>query len=113
MAFAKYAYANIIKPEINIPVWDRVRDSAQALGSAFATREASKISLAQFSPKEYMLSHATIVASVDTDRGPGPLGRHLENGFTVDRPFADYLVTQKSARFINNNHDAWERKLLL
>src|SRR5690606_41316634 len=64
--------------------------------SDLATREASKISLAQFSPKEYMLSHATIVASVDTDRGPGPLGRHLENGFTVDRPFADYLVTQKS-----------------
>src|SRR5690606_39488273 len=63
--------------------------------SDLATREASKISLAQFSPKEYMLSHATIVASVDTDRGPGPLGRHLENGFTVDRPFADYLVTQK------------------
>lgn len=113
MAFAKYAYANIIKPDINIPVWDKVRDSAHALGSAFSTREASKISLAEFSPKDYMLSHATIVASVDTDNGPGTLGRQLENGFTVDRPYADYYVTAKSARFINNNHDCWERKLLL
>jgi hypothetical protein len=113
MAFAKYAYANIIKPDINIPIWDRVRDNAQALGAAFATREASKISLAEFSPKQYMLSHATIVASVDTDKGPGSLGRHLENGFTIDRPFADYYVTSKTSRFINNNHDCWERKLLL
>lgn len=113
MAFSKFAYANIIAPDINIPVWDKVRDSAQALGSAFATRGASKISLAEFSPKAYMLSHATIVASVDTDKGPGPVGRHLEGGFTVDRPHLDYYVTPKTARFINNNHDCWERKLLL
>lgn len=113
MAFAKYAYANIIKPDINIPVWDRVRDSAQALGSAFATRGASKISLKEFAPKDYMLSHATIVASVDTEPGPGSLGRHLENGFTVDRPYQDYYITPKTARFINNNFDSWERKLLL
>src|SRR5688572_32231158 len=113
MAFSKYAYANIIKPDINVPVWDRVRDSAQALGSAFSTRASSKISLAQFSPKEYMLSHATIVASVDTENGPGPLGRHLESGFTVDRPYADYYITPKTARFVNNNQDAWGRRLLL
>lgn len=113
MAFAKYAYANIIKPDINIPVWDRVRDSAQALGSAFATRASSKISLAEFSPKEFMLSHATIVASVDTEKGPGQLGRHLQGGFTIDRTYQDYYVTPKSARFINNNQDCWERKLLL
>lgn len=113
MAFAKYAYANIIKPDINIPIWDRVRDSAQALGSAFSTRASSRISLAEFSPKEFMLSHATIVASVDTEKGPGPLGRHLEGNFTVDRPYADYYVTPKTARFVNNNQDCWERKLLL
>jgi hypothetical protein len=113
MAFSKYAYANIIKPDINIPIWDRVRDSAQALGSAFASRSSSKISLAEFSPKEYMLSHATIVASVDTEKGPGPLGRHLEGGFTIDRAYQDYYVTPKTARFINNNQDCWERKLLL
>lgn len=113
MAFCKYAYANIIKPDINIPIWDQVRDSAQALGSAFATREASKISLAEFSPKHYMLSHATIVASVDTEKGPGRLGRHLEGGVTVDRPYADYYIKPTTAKFVNNNFDSWERKLLL
>jgi hypothetical protein len=113
MAFSKYAYANILVPDINIPIWDKVRDSAQALGSAFATRGASQIALGEFSPKEYLLTHATIVASVDTEKGPGPLGRHLENGFTIDRRFQDYYITPKTAAYINSNHDSWERKLLL
>ncbi len=113
MAFAKYAYASLIKPDIHIPVWDRVREDAQALGSAFATREASRITLAEFSPKSYMLSHCTIVASVDTENGPAPLGRHMENGFSVDRRFQDYYIQPSTAPWINNNNDAWERKLLL
>lgn len=113
MAFSKYAYANILVPDINIPVWDKVRDSAQALGSAFATRRGSKITLEEFAPKEYLLTHATIVASVDTEKGPGPLGRHQENGATVDRRFQDYYITPKTARFINSNFDAWSRPLLL
>jgi hypothetical protein len=113
MAFSKFAYASLIKPDIHIPVWDRVRDGAQALGSAFASREASKITLAEFAPKSYMLSHCTIVASVDTENGPAPLGQHMEGGFTVDRQFQDYYITPKTAPWINNNHDAWERKLLL
>ena len=113
MAFLKHAYANLIKPDIHMPVWDRVRDSAQALGSAFSTRSSSRISLAEYSPKDYLLSHATIVASVDTEPGPGSLGRHLENGFTVDRGYQDYFVTPRTAQFINNNQDCWERKLLL
>jgi hypothetical protein len=113
VAFAKYAYANIIKPDINMPVWDRVRDSAQALGSAFARRGASKVTLGEFTPKDYLLTHCTIVASVDTENGPKALGRHLEDGFTVDRRFQDYYITAKTSAYINSNHDAWERKLLL
>lgn len=113
MAFQKFAYASLIKPDIHIPVWDRVRDEAQALGSAFASRAASKLTLAEYNPKNYMLSHCTIVASVDTEQGPGPLGRHLEGGFTVDRQFQDYYISPKTTPWINSNHDAWERKLLL
>jgi hypothetical protein len=113
VAFLKYAYASLIKPDIHIPVWDRVREDAQALGSAFSTREAARITLAEFSPKSYMLSHCTIVASVDTENGPAPLGRHMEGGFSVDRRFQDYYITPATAPWINNNHDAWERKLLL
>lgn len=113
MAFAKYAYANVIKPDIHMPVWERVRDSAQALGSPFARRGASRISLKDYDPKDYLFTHCTIVASVDTEKGPGPLGRHIENGFTVDRRFQEYYVTPKTAAFVNSNMDGWERKLLL
>lgn len=113
MAFSKFANARIIKADINTPIWDQVRDSAQALGSAFATREASKIALTSYNPKDYMLSHCTIVASVDTEDGPGPLGRSIEGGYTIDRQFSDYLIKPQCSPFVNNNHDSWERKLLL
>jgi len=114
MAFSKYANANIIKPDINVPVWDRILDGAgQRLGSAFATREASKIALDKYSPNDYMLSHCTIVASVDTEDGPGQLGQHLENGQIVNRTYSDYLITPATSKFVNNNQDSWERKLLL
>lgn len=113
MAFSKFANARIIKADINTPIWDQVRDSAQALGSAFATREASKIALTSYNPKDYMLSHCTIVASVDTEDGPGKLGRDFEGGYTIDRQFSDYLISPQCTPFVNNNHDSWERKLLL
>lgn len=113
MAFSKFAKANLIKPDINIPIWDKVRDSAQALGSAFKTREASKISLKEYHPDNYMLSHCTIVASVDTEEGPGALGRQIEGSFQVERLYQDYYITPESSQYVNNNRDAWERKLLL
>lgn len=113
MAFSKFANANIIKPDINVPVWDQVRDSAQALGSAFATKEASRIALANYNPKDYMLTHCTIVASVDTEDGPGALGQQLESGSIIDRRYQDYYITPETSKFVNNNCDAWERKLLL
>jgi hypothetical protein len=114
MAFAKYANANIIKPDINVPVWDRVLNSSgKVLGTAFADRNASKIALAQYNPKDYMLSHCTIVASVDTEDGPGAIGRHLVGSDVVDRRYQDYYITPETSKFVNNNQDSWERKLLL
>lgn len=114
MAFAKYASAKIVKPDINAPVWDRVLSSSgQVLGTAFANREASKIALTQYNPKDYMLSHCTIVASVDTENGPGQLGQHYEGRSIIDRKYADYYITPETSKFVNNNQDSWERKLLL
>ncbi len=113
MAFLKYAKANIVKPDINIPAWDTVLQNSQALGKAFASREASKIVLDEYNPQNYLLTHSTIVASVDTENGPGPLGTHMEGGFSINRRFQDYSVTPKTVPYINNNFDAFERKLLL
>jgi len=57
--------------------------------------------------------NCTIIASVDTEDGPGPLGKSVFNGFEVDRRFSNYYVTPQTSKFVNNNQDAWDRPLLL
>ena len=113
MAFQKFANANIIRPDIHTPAWDKLCEKALAAGAAFTTRQASRIALTEYTPREFMLSHCTIVASVDTEEGPGPLGRHLEGSQHINRMYSDYLVTPETSQYINNNNDGWERSLLL
>lgn len=114
MAFAKYANASIIQPLVSLSMWDEVRSAAMALGSAFDKREARSLAaLQKFDPQQYMLSHCTIIASVDTETGPGRLGRTIEGGQQINRKYADYLITPQTAKYVNNNQDSWERKLLL
>ncbi len=112
MAFRKYANAAIVKPDIHLDLWNDLRQKA-AQGSAFNTREAAHVVLQEYDPKVYLLSHCTIIASVDTEEAQQQLGRHLIDGFQVDRRYADWLITPETSKYVNNNQDAWERKLLL
>lgn len=113
MAFSKFANAAVAKPAISMAAWDEVRAKAMA-GSAFANRAAqSQMLLQKFNPQQYMLSHCTIIASVDVDSGPGPLGRSVEGNFQIDRRYSDYYITPATSKYVNNNQDSWERKLLL
>jgi hypothetical protein len=112
MAFLKYANAAVVKPVINLAGWDDVRHQSVTSGNVFNERQAAK-AFNQFSPNKYMLSHCTIIASVDTEEGPGPLGRQLVDGFQVDRQYGDYYITPGTTQYVNNNNDSWERKLLL
>lgn len=110
MAFLKFARAAVTKPSITVADWEAgVR--AKALSGGMQ-KSASKV-IQQFDPGQYLLSHCTIVASVDTEESSEPVGRQLVDGFQIDRRYADYLVTPESSQYINNNHDCWERKLLL
>lgn len=114
MAFSKFATAAVAQPVITMAAWDEVRSKAMALGSAFGTREAQSSMLVQrFDPAQYMLSHCTIIASVDTETGPGLLGRVKEGGVNIERRHADYYITPTTSKYVNNNQDSWERKLLL
>jgi len=114
MAFLKYANAAVIKPSITMDVWDSVRATAMQLGSAFGTRQASEVVLQQFHPDQYMLSHCTIIASVDTEAPPNvKLGTQMVDGFQINRQYADFLIKPETSQYVNNNHDSWERKLLL
>lgn len=114
MAFLKYARARVIQSAITMADWEAdVRAKAQVLGTAFGHRGASQVILQKFQPDQYLLSHCTIIASVDTEPTGAKLGQQLVDGFQVDRRYDDYLVTPGTNQYINNNQDCWERKLLL
>lgn len=97
---------------------------------------ASDIVGERFNPAEYVLSHATIVASVDTYEPKNPdappsssgvlgLGRlasfdfrsmfHLLGpaGFKLNRRYADFRITRPTQKYINDNNDAFSRGVLL
>ncbi len=112
MAFLKYANAPLQKAGIQFAEWDAIRRNALSPEPDFQRRTA-KVILQEYDPAKYMLSHATIVASVDVDNASAPLGKHFVDGFEIDRRSSDYYITPDTSRFINNNHDAFERKLLL
>lgn len=113
MAFLRYANARVTQPYVRD--WDRVR---VASGTVRAGRDiadqASKILKADFDPKKYLLTHATIVASVDTKKVPkAKLGSSTENGKKIVRKTLSFNVLPESDKYINNNHDCWSRPVLL
>lgn len=113
MAFLKYANASVVQSAITMPAWDEVRAKALVDGTAFSTREAKRAILQKYDPNQYMLSHCTIVASVDVEASRLPTGRQMVDGMQIDRRYDNYLITPKTSKYVNNNNDAWERKLLL
>lgn len=109
MAFLKYARASVTKPSITMADWEAgIRAKALTGGM----RKSASV-LQQFNPNQYLLSHCTIIASVDTEGAGQPLGHQLVDGFQIDRRYDDWLVTAETNPYINNNNDCWERKLLL
>lgn len=112
MARFKYANADVVKPSIDEAEWEHVRRQALAPAPDFRQKTA-KIILQEYQPNDFLLSHCTIIASVDTEPVNAPLGRHMVDGFQVDRRYTDFYVSPATTKYINNNNDCWERKLLL
>ena len=124
MAFSKYASANMVRPSISYDGWyeelqkSNTVDIVRGLGqhrSRFMDRTGTKVVLEQYDPNQYLLSHATIVASVDTEAPPDvQVGKHMDHeGFEVNREYPNYYITPATTQFINANHDSFERKLLM
>jgi len=112
MAFRKFANAAIVKPDIHPTGWTEIRNHT-VRGPNFAQREATKVVLQEYNPKDFLLTHCTIIASVDVEDSKQPLGKHMVDGFETHRKYADYLITPATTKYVNNNFDAWEKKLLL
>lgn len=116
MAFLRFARATVVQPQVGKAEWAKVRTAAKAeanLQENLIDRAAS-IFETEFNPKQYLLTHATIVASVDVYEPQGvKLGSVLENGFRVNRRYSDFRVTPNTDKFINNNLDCWSRDVLM
>ena len=118
MAMMRYAKATLVRPHVDIDGrgWQEVRTAAKAQTGVNENliERASGIFEATFKPKDYLLSHCTIVASVDTEDVPNAkMGSVLENGRRINRKFSDYWITPRTAKYLNNNGDGWSRQVLL
>ena len=87
MAFLKVANAVVVR---NLKDWEEWGGE-----SLFHTKTAQKEIVSKYEPDKYLLTHCTIIASVDVEK---------------DNP---HFITPETTRFVNNNYDAWERDLLL
>jgi hypothetical protein len=88
MAFLKYADAIVRNPNLEPKAWNSMRAAATAV------RVPVSSILEDFSPEKYLLTHATIVASVDVEDN-------------------DYYIKPDCSQYVNQNGDCWERQLLM
>jgi hypothetical protein len=121
VAHSRTANASLVNPgfglsgEQSLNRWSSVR-TASRVGNVSVNLidQASGILKKPFDPSGYLLSHATIVASVDVFEPAGvKTGSILEDGFRVNRRYGNYRIRPTCDRYINNNLDAWERRVLL
>jgi len=116
MAMLRFAKAKVVHPTFTQKGWGKVRTAAtnKAALAGNLIDQASKIFGKPFNPENYLLTHATIVASVDTEKPANvKLGSVTVDGFKVNRKYADYLIKPDTESLINNNGDAWARQTLL
>lgn len=103
MAFLKYANAAIVQPVINQESWSEIRQAALGLGSSFEDRTAAHVVLQKYDPAQFLLSHCSIVASVDTENSGLPTGAQMFDGVQIERRFPDHYITVGTQKYINNN----------
>lgn len=115
MAFKRYANALIAKPGVHFEQWmEEIRAQHEGAVPKDYVGRIAKSLLRKCDPTKYLLSHATIVASVDTYTPSGlKTGRKISNGIQIDVKFPDIRIKPECHKIINNNGDAWARPLLL
>jgi len=114
MAFLKTARAVVVHPSVSPATWSGLRKTASVTPAKSVSAQAQEILGGPLDPARYLISHCTIVASVDIKPVPGVKTGKIKIGSnTVDRRWSEYFVTPNTDQFINNNHDAFPRDVLL
>lgn len=115
MATRRYAHALVSQRDIQFDQWmDEIRAQNEGAAPKNHVNRVANVILRKADPKRYLLSHATIVASVDTYAPKGvKTGKHMCRGVQIEVRYPDFRIKPKNHEVINNNGDAWERSLLL
>ena len=115
MSFRRYANAIVSQPNIEFDRWmEEIRVNNQGVAEEKQIMRVAKTVFRKCDPKQYLLSHATIVASVDCYEPKGTkIGKFLNRGIECERRWKNFRIKPECQNIINNNGDAWERSLLL
>jgi hypothetical protein len=115
MAHKRYAHAILSRSNIEFDEWvEEIRQQHEGAVSKDHIGRVAKNVLRKCDPKQYLLSHSTIVASVDAYAPKGSkTGRRMNRGVQIDVKYPDFRIKPECHEIINNNGDAWERSLLL
>ena len=111
----RYAKALVERTGIHFDEWmEEIRNQHEGAVPKDYVGRVAKTVLRKCDPQQYLLSHATIVASVDTYAPKNvKLGRQMNRGTQIDVRWPDFRVTPECHELINNNGDCWSRPLLL
>lgn len=113
MAFIRYANAVTVQTSVSQRGWGKVRKTAAA-PSRDIMAQAAEILGCPLDPDRFLLTHSTLVASVDVDSAPNVrLGKVRIGSKTINRKYSDYLIRPQCSQWVNNNGDGWARQVLL
>jgi len=113
MAFLKRANAMVVHPRISYQGWGGIRKIASSGSSRNLTDQAREILGTNLNSDTHLVTHCTIVASVDVDDVSGvKLGNIKVGSTTVNRRWADYHIKPQCSQYVNNNGDSWSRSVL-
>ena len=104
------ARARVAAKSVNPEYWLDIRSRAR--GANFFKSASAKVVLDAYDPAKYLLTHCTIVASVDVEETGLPTGKFMSNGVQIERLYSDFYVTENTEKFINNNKDCFSRAIL-
>ena len=113
MAFLKRANAMVVHPRISNRGWGGIRKTASSGSNKNLTDQAREILGESLNSDNYLVTHCTIVASVDVDLIPGmKTGKIKVGSKIVDRRYPDFYIKPQCSQFVNNNGDSWSREVL-
>ena len=104
MAMLKFGSAVVAEPSVDSGQWQKSvccgHKAKCSCGTESCKVKVAKTVLAKYSPEKYLLSHCTIIGAVDVELAD------------PKNPNSDYFIHPAYSSLVNNNGDAWSKKML-